>query len=53
MSPVNPVQRAGLPQDRSAVADALLRKDSLTEDLHANYRRLLELAGGQRCSGCS
>jgi hypothetical protein len=48
-------QRGGFPRDRSCVAEAVLRKESLMEDLYRNYRRLLELAGemggGWACVG--
>ena len=31
--------------ERGRVADAVLARESLVGELHANYRRLLELAG--------
>ena len=40
-------QRGGFARDRGAVADAVLRKESLMEELWANYRQLLELAGDE------
>lgn len=48
---LHPLQRGGFPLDRSAVAEAVLRKESLMQELYRNYRRLLGLAGERGAGG--